>query len=69
MTQLSYGDVLQRRLRIMDQAAISLCQDNHIPIIVLNIFKKGNITKAICGEQVGTLIGDSQAGERGCTSF
>jgi len=59
LTQLSYGDVLQRRLRIMDQAAISLCQDNHIPIIVLNIFKKGNITKAICGEQVGTLIGAS----------
>jgi len=50
LTQLSYGDVLQRRLRIMDQAAISLCQDNHIPIIVLNIFKKGNITKAILKE-------------------
>ena len=40
----------------MDHAAISLCRDNHIPIIVLNIFKKGNITKAIRGEQVGTLI-------------
>ena len=69
LTQLSYGDVLQRRLRIMDQAAISLCQDNDIPIIVLNIFKKGNITKAICGDQVGTLIGASQAGERERISF
>ena len=59
LTKLSYDDVLQRGLRIMDHAAISLCRDNHIPIIVLNIFKKGNITKAICGEQVGTLIGAS----------
>jgi uridylate kinase len=56
LTRLSYDDVLRQRLRIMDHAAISLCRDNHIPIIVLNIFKKGNMTKAICGEQVGTLI-------------
>ncbi len=56
LTKLSYDDVLRQGLRIMDHAAISLCRDNHIPIIVLNIFKKGNITKAICGEPVGTLI-------------
>ena len=56
MTKLSYTDVLRQGLRIMDHAAISLCRDNHIPIIVLNIFAKGNITKAICGERVGTLI-------------
>jgi len=48
--------VLKRNLRILDHSAISLCQDNNIAIIVLNIFKEGNITKAICGEQVGTLI-------------
>lgn len=54
--RLSYTGVLSQGLRIMDHAAISLCRDNHIPIIVLNIFKKGNITKAICGQQVGTLI-------------
>jgi len=59
LTKLSYADVLQQGLRIMDHAAISLCQDNNIPIIVLNIFKKGNITKAICGEPVGTLISAS----------
>ncbi len=53
---LSYGDVLSKGLKIMDQSAISLCQNSNIPIIVLNIFKNGNITKAICGEQVGTLI-------------
>jgi len=54
--QLSYDEVLQKGLRIMDHAAIALCRDNTIPIVVLNIFEKGNITKAICGEQVGTLI-------------
>ena len=55
-TQLSYDDVLQKNLRIMDLSAISLCKDNNIPIIVLNIFVEGNITKAICGQKVGTLI-------------
>ena len=56
--RLSYSDVLKQGLRIMDHAAISLCQENGIPIVVLNIFKKGNITKAICGQQVGTIIDD-----------
>jgi len=54
--QLSYDQVLTQKLRIIDHAAISLCSNNNIPIIVLNIFKKGNITKAICGDTVGTLI-------------
>lgn len=54
--KLSYDDVLTRNLRIIDHAAVSLCRDNNIPIIVLNIFKRGNIAKALCGERVGTLI-------------
>jgi len=54
--KLSYDQVLTKKLRIMDHAAISLCRDNNIPIIVLNIFEKGNITKALRGEQVGTKI-------------
>jgi uridylate kinase len=54
--ELSYDEVLKKNLRVMDHSAISLCRDNNIPIIVLNIFKKGNITKALCGEQVGTKI-------------
>ncbi len=40
----------------MDHSAISLCRDNKIPVIVLNIFKKGNLTRAIRGEPVGTVI-------------
>ena len=54
--KLSYNDVLNKNLRIIDHSAISLCKENNIPIIVLNIFKEGNITKAICGQKVGTLI-------------
>jgi len=54
--RLTYNDVLKKNLKIMDHAAISLCRNTNIPIIVLNIFKKGNIAKAIAGEQVGTMI-------------
>ena len=54
--KLSYDQVLAKKLRIMDHSAISLCRDHNIPIIVLNIFEKGNMTKALCGEQVGTKI-------------
>jgi len=54
--KLSYDDLINKNLRIMDHSAISLCRENNIPIIVLNIFKKGNIAKAICGEKVGTYI-------------
>ena len=54
--KLSYTDVLRQNLRVMDHSAISLCRENNIAIIVLNIFKEGNIKRAICGERVGTLI-------------
>ena len=55
--EVSYDQVLSKKLRIMDHSAISLCRDNHIPITVLNIFERGNIAKALCGEHVGTKIG------------
>jgi uridylate kinase len=54
--KISYDDLISKNLRILDHSAVSLSRDNNIPIIVLNIFKKGNMAKAICGEQVGTLI-------------
>jgi uridylate kinase len=41
---------------LFDKLSITLCRENSVPIIVLNIFQKGNIAKALCGEQVGTLI-------------
>jgi len=54
--ELTYDEVLNKNLRILDHSAVSLSRDNNIPIVVLNIFKKGNMAKAICGERVGTLI-------------
>lgn len=54
--KLSYDDVLKKNLRVIDHAAVSLCRDNHIPIVVLNIFTKDNLVRALRGEDVGTLI-------------
>jgi len=56
LESLSYQDVLSQNLKVIDSAAISLCSENNIPIIVLNIFKEGNITRALYGEKVGTVI-------------
>jgi len=53
---LSYEDLINKNLRIMDHSAISLCRENKIPVIVLNIFETGKITDALCGRKVGTLI-------------
>jgi uridylate kinase len=56
---LTYQAVLEQNLKVMDPAAVSLCRENNIPIVVLNIFNEGNITKALNGEKVGTLIAES----------
>ncbi|MDQ7032019.1 MAG: UMP kinase [Desulfonauticus sp.] len=55
-TRLTYIDVLQRRLKVMDSTAISMCMDNNLPIIVFNLFKKGNIFKVCQGDLVGTIV-------------
>ena len=55
--ELDYIEVIQRQLNVMDSTAISLCMDNHIPIVVFNIDKPGNILKAAKGEDIGTLVG------------
>jgi len=55
---MTYQDVLEKNLKVMDPSAISLCRDNQIPIVVLNIFAEGNITKALNGEKVGTMISE-----------
>ncbi|KAF9609130.1 hypothetical protein IFM89_013384 [Coptis chinensis] len=54
---LNYSDVTSRDLSVMDMTAITLCQENNIPVVVFNLNKPGNISKAIKGERVGTLIG------------
>ena len=55
-TNLTYMDVLEKKLRVMDSTAVSLCMDNNLPIKVFNIKKKGNLQKVIEGKKIGTLI-------------
>jgi len=57
--RLTYDEVVHQGLKIMDVAAISLCRDNRIPIIVFNLKREGNIRRVVAGETIGTFIGDS----------
>jgi uridylate kinase len=54
--QLSYLDVVQKRLKVMDSTAVTLCMENHLPIIVFNLKVKNNLKKLILGEPVGTKV-------------
>ncbi len=55
--QLSYLDVVNNgQIEVMDNTAITLCMDNNIPIVVLELLKHDNIKKAVSGEQIGTII-------------
>jgi len=54
--RLTYLEVLQRGLRVMDTTAISLCMDNHLPIIVYDLKRSGNLRRIVLGEQIGTLV-------------
>jgi len=54
--ELTYMEVLDKGLKVMDSTAISLCMDNNLPIIVFNLKKSGNIKKAISGRKVGTTV-------------
>jgi len=54
--ELTYIEVLQQNLKIMDSTAISLCMDNHLPILVFSLLEPGNIKRAVLGEPVGTLV-------------
>lgn len=53
---ISYHEVVARDLRVMDAAAVSLCRDNRLPIIVLDLEDQGAVRRAIRGERVGTLV-------------
>lgn len=55
-TKLEYLDVLQKRLKVMDATAISLCMDNNLPIVIFNFTKPGNIKRVILGEKIGTVV-------------
>jgi uridylate kinase len=58
---LSYADVLNKELGVMDSTAASLCRDNHIPILLFSILEEGNIFKAILGYPIGTIVGRDES--------
>jgi uridylate kinase len=60
--RLSYIEVLQKDLKVMDATAISLCMDNDLPILVFNLNVPGNITRIVSGETIGTLVAGRKNG-------
>jgi len=59
--ELTYIDVLNRNLQVMDSTAISLCMDNGLPILVFNMLEQGNIMRAVSGVRIGTLVHGGRA--------
>ncbi|MDD4179683.1 MAG: UMP kinase [Candidatus Margulisbacteria bacterium] len=62
--KITHMEVLQKRLRVMDSTAASLCMENKIPIIVFDLTKPGNIKKAVAGKEVGTLVEVEKQGRK-----
>jgi len=58
---LSYIDTLNRRLQVMDSTAVSLCMENKLPILVLNLWDEEALPKALMGENVGTLVREEES--------
>jgi len=56
LRRLTYREVLEKNLRVMDSTAITLCMENNLPIIVFNLFRRGNIKAAVMGLKVGSVI-------------
>jgi len=55
--KISYQEVLEKQLKVMDASAISLCMDNELPIMIFNMLEPGNIIKAVGGDlSIGTLV-------------
>jgi uridylate kinase len=54
--EITYSDVLNKSLKVMDATAITICKENDLPIIVFNIKKKDNLKKAVLGENIGTIV-------------
>jgi uridylate kinase len=58
--RLDYTEVLARGLAVMDGAAISLCREHGLPVVVFDMLGRGNIRKVVCGESLGTIVGPSE---------
>ena len=59
LATVTYIEVLNRRLEVMDTTAISLCMDNKLPIVVFDLTRPGNIARIVCGEAVGSIVTSS----------
>jgi len=57
--KVTYMEVLEKQLKVMDMTAISLAMDNRLPLVVFNLKTKENIKKVVCGEETGTMISNS----------
>ncbi len=55
-SEITYLEVLNKGLKVMDATAVSLCMDNKLPMIIFNLTKAGNIKKVLLGEKIGTTI-------------
>ena len=62
--RITYMEVIQRQLAVMDATAITLAMDNHLPLVVFSIRDKGNARRIICGDNLGTYIGDDASADQ-----
>jgi len=53
---ISYDEIMQKNLKVMDTSAVSLCRDNHMPMMVFSMREHGNIARVVAGEALGTLV-------------
>jgi uridylate kinase len=57
---LTYFEVLERSLRVMDSTAITMSMEQHIPIVVFKLLERGNLAKVLLGQEVGTIVESQQ---------
>jgi uridylate kinase len=55
---VTYDQVIDGRLKVMDVSAVDLCQQHHIPIVVFNLFQPGTMRRVVLGEHAGTMVND-----------
>ena len=61
LPEVTYQQVLEKNLRVMDAAAISLCRENDVPIIIFKLQERGNIRRVVCGESIGSVVHEKVA--------
>lgn len=54
--EITFDEIYEKRLRVMDMTAFTLCRENGLPLVVFNMDREGNLKKAVCGERIGTVV-------------